>query len=115
MDEVPAISSEPKESSHFLQVSGGGPASHLLYLRIFHLHLVIFDAYPEEVDVWLFELALVNVKVEAVLFEDGKHFIDYFSVVLQVLFMHLSLPWARMHSHVIHVDGELPAGYLVAE
>ena len=63
----------------------------------------------------LFEFALVDIEVEAVLFKDGKYFIDYFSVVLQVLFMHLSLPWARMHSHVIHVDGELSTGYLVAE
>jgi len=65
--------------------------------------------------VWLFELALIDVKVKAVLFEDGEHFVNYFSVAFQMFFVHFSFPWFRVHGHVIHVDGELSTGYLVAE
>ncbi len=54
---------------------------HFLYLHIFHLQLVVLNVHPKEVNVRLFELTLVDVEVEIVLFEDGKYFVDYFLMV----------------------------------
>ncbi len=71
--------------------------------------------HPKEVDVRLLKLALIDIEVEVVLFKDGKHFIDYLSVTFQVFFVCFSLPWRCVHRHVVHVDGELPTGYLVVE
>ena len=67
LNEVPIVPREPEELSHLLEVARWGPISYSLDLGVFHLHLVVFYAHPEEVDVRLFELALVDVEEEAVL------------------------------------------------
>ena len=66
LNKVAVVTCEAQETSYFCHISRGFPGFYLFNLGFFHLDLS--SSYPDSkvVDLGLFELALVDIKVQVV-------------------------------------------------
>ena len=94
-DESAEVVGKPHESVQLLGGGGNRPLFHDLNLARVHATAVAGHQVPEEADLWLVELALLGIEIDAVLAQDVQHKL----VVSQVL-----LSCAAEDKYVVHVD-----------